>query len=70
MGAGATGAAAMGAAATGIAATLLLKLLMPSQYSMLDHGRMHWYDRNNFSISSHVFNESQDRIISSATITG
>ena len=50
--------------------TLLLKLLSPSPYSMLDPGCMHWYDRINFSISSHVFNEPQEWIKSSATITG
>ncbi len=50
--------------------TLLLKLLTPSPYSLLDHGRVHWYDRINFSISSHVFIEPQQWIKSSATITG
>ncbi len=39
---------------------LLLKLLTPSPYFMLDHGLMHWYDRIIFSISSHVFNEPQE----------
>ncbi len=50
--------------------TLLLKLLTPSPYSMLGHGLMHWYDRIIFPISSHVFNEPQEWINSSATITG
>ena len=50
--------------------TLLLKLLTPSPYSLLDHGRMHCYDRINFSVSSHVFNQPQEWIKSSATITG
>ncbi len=46
------------------------KLLTPSQYSMLDHGRMHCYSKINFFITSHVFNEPQEWIKSSGTITG
>jgi hypothetical protein len=40
--------------------TLLLKLLTPSHSSMLDHGHVHEYDRINFSMASHVLNESQE----------
>jgi hypothetical protein len=49
---------------------LLLKLLTPPPYSMLDHGHTHWYDRIIIYISSHVFNKPQEWIKCSATITG